>query len=266
LFALGGLGGLLVFWLRRSMPESMRWLIAKKQFSKAEEVLVKAEALAKKRIKGELPEVDKLKAGPAEKKAHIFPESELRNLFLFAAIWFFYYTGNYAWLTLDTKLFINSGFNLTSSIELVCVSSLGFLFGSAFSIWAGDRVERKITSIVLALIWTVLLLVIGWDTTKEMVMIMGFLAACSISFIIPTLYIYTSEQFPTPIRATCMSITDGIGHLGGAFCGQYTFYFYDLFKVKGFGIQAAFTALAATGLMAAILLMFGRRMTNKALA
>lgn len=263
LFALGGLGGLLVFWMRRLTPETIRWLIQKGRIEEASETLQAAEALCESRTKKSLP-VPKQHVTPSN-KAKITERGILRNLLLFALIWLFYYTGNYAWLTLDTKLFINAGFNLSSSLELVSVSSMGFVGGGVLSIYLGDKIERKISSIVLALIWSVLLLLIGWHATKETVMVLGFFTACSISLIIPTLYIYTTEQFPTGIRATCVSITDGIGHLGGAFCGQYTFFFYDLFKSSGYGLQAAFTALAMTGFMVVILLFFGKRMTHIAL-
>ncbi len=91
-------------------------------------------------------------------------------------------------------------------------------------------------------------------------MIVGFLASTSIGLVIPILYTYTAENFTTAFRATGVSVTDGLGHLGGAFCGQIVFAVYH-----AYGFSGAFVAMAATGLMAAVLLSFGIRATGRSL-
>ena len=99
-----------------------------------------------------------------------------------------------------------------------------------------------------------------------MVLIFGFLAAFSIGALIPVMYTFTAEHFPTPVRATCMSITDGVGHIGGAFCGQIILAFYALYKATHHGVAVAFTAMAVTGLATAVLLLFTQRKSKKVLS
>ena len=97
-----------------------------------------------------------------------------------------------------------------------------------------------------------------------MFVISGFIAAMSISALLPILYIYTAEHFPTSVRTTCVAITDGLGHLGGAICGQVMLGIYAYFQALfGLGFQAAFTGMAITGLMTAGLVLFGKKMTGK---
>ncbi|MDF1795949.1 MAG: MFS transporter [Coxiellaceae bacterium] len=269
MFILGGLGGVLVMFMRLFTPESIRWLVAHKKMHKAYMQLLELEREAKHRLQTELPEPKIVESHSQQHDSHkflsIFRSGVTGYVTLFALVWAFYYMGNYAWLTLDTKLFILAGFKLKNSLLLVSLSSIGFVFGSMFSIWASDRFERKWFCFVVSLLWAVILLVIGWFTSFLIILIFGFLAAFSIGAIIPVMYTFTAEHFPTPVRATCMSITDGIGHIGGAFCGQITFAFYYWYQETGHGVSAAFTAMAVTGVITALLLLFAQEKTKKVL-
>ena len=57
-----------------------------------------------------------------------------------------------------------------------------------------------------------------------------------------------------------MALSDGVGHLGGAFCGQIILGIAALY-----GFQGAFLAMAATGLVAAVGVGFVRNQTGSAL-
>ena len=93
----------------------------------------------------------------------------------------------------------------------------------------------------------------------------GFIATTTIAAIIPILYIYTGENFPTRMRATSLSVTDGIGHIGGAFCGQIIFSIATIINHNSYTFSTALTIMAITGLLTAILLMFGLKMTGHSL-
>lgn len=256
LFVLGGLGALLVLWMRWSMPESIRWLVRQQQHHLAHEQIIELE----KRVKARVPAMEyKVLAQPTVQtgSSHF-----VVRVALFAAIWAVYYLGNYAWLTLSTKLFTLAGFDLTHSILLVALTSVGFVLGALLAVGVGDRFERKWLAIWVNIIWTAVLLIIGWFARFKLIVVFGFIAASCIGFTIPVMYTLTAEQFPTGVRATCVSITDGLGHIGGAFCGQYTFAFYALFKPLPVGFSVSFSALALTGAITVVLLCFARQKTS----
>lgn len=114
--------------------------------------------------------------------------------------------------------------------------------------------------------WTCCLLIVGWLPKYWVIIVFGFLASTTIAILIPVLYTYTAENFPTRIRATSVALTDGFGHIGGAFCAQIVIGFYQLFHSTGYGYQASFTTMAVTGLLSAILILFGAKMTCRSLS
>lgn len=267
LFLIGGLGGIIIAFMRRIVPESPRWLIAKGKIKEAELIVSRAEAYAEKKLKVTLPPPEK-NVEIALKQysfSEILKSPYLQRLILFTSIWFIYYLGNYAWLTLSTNLFFDKGFLLTKSISFVAISSIGFIVGSIFPVFYSDRIERKKLAAIIAIIWAIALLIIGWFPTSWVILLFGFIASTTIAALIPVMYTYSAENFPTSIRATCVSVTDGLGHLGGAICGQVIFGIYALFQGTDYGFAAAFSCMALTGLIVAFLVMLGKKMTKQKL-
>ncbi|OGT30155.1 MAG: hypothetical protein A3E87_10620 [Gammaproteobacteria bacterium RIFCSPHIGHO2_12_FULL_35_23] len=268
LFACGGLGGFAILFSRRFIPNTIRWYISTHQYQQAETELLKAEQIACKRFKRSLPTPSSI-ASPSPVKMNLrklFHPPYLLRLIFFMTLWLIYYLGNYGWLTLNTNLFLMKGFNLTHSLLLVAINSLGFIVGAVLAIFLSDIFERKYLISLIALLWTISLLLIAWFMSMTIILIFGFVSTATIAFFIPLLYTYTAENFPTPCRATSVAITDGIGHFSAAFCGQIILGVYSLFKASGYGVAMAFTTMALTGLLTALLVLLGKRMTGKQLS
>ena len=134
------------------------------------------------------------------------------------------------------------------------------MVGALLAVYISDKFERKFSVALIAIFWAVLLIVIGYYPTDLVLVIAGFFASATIGLLIPILYTYTGEKFPTKVRATGIAITDGVGHLGGAFCGQFVFTIYN-----HFGFSGAFTGMAVTGIIAAILILAGVKTTGLSL-
>ncbi len=168
--------------------------------------------------------------------------------------------GNYAWLTLAPTLFIKLGYSLAHSISFMVLTGIGFAVGACAAALLSDRGERKITIAVICVVWAAALIVIGMAPSAHVIMICGFIASTTIGLLIPILYTYTAENFPTAFRATGVSATDGIGHLGGALAPLIVLAIYHHWDFAG-----AFYAMGATGLLTALLLVLGVRTTGKPL-
>ena len=265
LFVIGGLGGLVICFMRRNMPSSPKWLLNQGRYEEAETVISQAEAEMQSRLGTELPPVVEQPVMLAQRGVRTLLHAPHRSRVLFfGLVWFCYYTGNYGWLELSNELLVEQGFDVAKSLWLTGIASLGFLVGSFLAIFLSDRIERKWSCTLLAFAWTILLLLIGWFPSEVMIMAAGFVAAISIAMIIPMMYTYTAEVFPTAVRNTGVSITDGIGHVGGALCPQIIFGLAAILAAKEHQFVAALTVMAATGLLTALLLMMGPRSSQMA--
>jgi putative MFS transporter len=264
LFLVGAAGGITVFFLRRGLPRSPRWLVLYGHMEEAERVIAAAERTARKVTGLRLPPPV---FEPQEPAKEGFPirallHSPLRSRFaLLATIWFAYYIGNYAWLTLAPTLFVGKGYSLTDSTTYLIVSGLGFLVGAYATTRFSDRIERKVEASALAVVWGLSLLVIGFFVSPTVIMVVGFIASAMIGLLVPLLYTFTAEHFSTNTRATGVALTDGLGHIGGALAPLIV-----LAVNSSWGYSGAFLVMAITGFVAAALILLGIRSTGRALA
>ncbi len=268
LFLSGAVGGIIIYFTRRHIPDSPRWLVIQNKLDQAERLIVAAEDHVRLKWNHKLPPIEPIAEFEMNRDtslANFLNLRILKRVFIFVLIWFIYYIGNYAWLTLAPSLFIKHGFTLANSIGLMAITSFGFVVGSFFSVAFSEKIERKWFAIWIMLVWSVALLIIGWYPKPFIIIIAGFIATSSIAMVIPILYIYTGENFPTRIRATSLSITDGLGHLGGAFCAQIIFAISLLITNNAYNFASAFTIMSITGILSALLLSSGLKMTHKSL-
>jgi putative MFS transporter len=263
LFWIGAAGGVTILFMRRGLPPSPRWLVAQGREAEATELIEEAEQTARERIDGELPEPQPVPSEPVAEKVPV--KALLRapmagRVALFVGIWFIYYIGNYGWLTLAPTLFTDKGYSLASSTTYLLVSGIGFLVGAFATTRFSDRFERKYSTAIFAVAWGASLLVIGFAVSPTIIIVFGFIASTTIGLLVPMLYTYTAEHFPTNARATGVALSDGLGHVGGAIAplvvlGAYT----------AWGFASSFVVMAVSGFAAAGLILLGIQATGRSL-
>jgi MFS transporter, putative metabolite:H+ symporter len=264
LFLIGALGGATILFMRRGLPPSPRWLISQGRTDEAREMIETAEETALDSIDADrLPEpepvADEVPAERVPIKA-LLRRPMAGRVALFVAIWFVYYIGNYGWLTLAPTLFTDKGYSLADSTSYLVVSGIGFLIGAYATTRFSDRFERKYSIALCALVWAISLLVIGYFISPVIIIVFGFIASASIGLLVPMMYTYTAEHFPTSARATGVALSDGLGHVGGALAPLIV-----LGANSAWGFSASFLVMALTGLAAGALIMLGIKATGRSL-
>ena len=174
LFAIGGLGGILIYLLRRVLPDSPRWLVINHRLDQAEKIVAQVEQFAQKKSPAILPKPKMIATYAMNHDTSLknfLDKKYIFRIILFTLIWFIYYIGNYAWLTLVPSLLVKHGFSITTSIGFTAVASTGFVLGSIISVFIVDKLERKWLAVIISLIWSVILLLIGWFAQPFLIMV-----------------------------------------------------------------------------------------------
>lgn len=266
MFLLGALGALTLLAFRL-IPESPRWLLSKRRYGEARAIIEAAEEAAKARLQRELPplvETAEEVEGKGFPTAALFRAPYGGRVAMLLVLWLIFYVGTYTWLGLGPTFFVERGYTLTHSIVFLLAASVGYPVGALLATWLGDAFERKYIILVGMLVWTAAFAAIGLFATAALIYISVFVLAASLGFFLPLMYTLTAESFPTRARATGVSLTDGVGHLGGA-VGPIMATAVFAWGGLGSGFTSVFLFMAASGLITAIILPFTIAATRKSL-
>ncbi len=248
MFLIGAVAGLAIIPARFRLPESPRWLLVNGSEDEALELVEQAERFAADQ--GPPPPAPKLRPAVAPRRFWV-------SAALFLAFWLVYYVGNYGWLTLAPTMLTDKGFSLTSSLSFLCVTGIGLIVGALGSVRYSERFERKFTISVSLVVFSASLIVIGLAPVAAVIMVFGFVVSATIGFAVPLMYVNTAEQFTTRMRARGVAVGDGVGHLGGAAAPLL------ILPATAVGFFWGMGVMALTGLISAVLILFGQRMTGR---
>jgi len=179
----------------------------------------------------------------------------LSRLCVLFVMWLLFYIGEYIWLGLGPVFFVDHGFTLTHSIMFMLMSSLGLSMGAAMSAWLGDRFRRDRSVCFGMLVWAAGFAGIAFTAAPVAIYALVFVVTIALGFVIPLMYTLTNESFPTAARSSGVSLTDGLGHVGGVVGPLAATSLYATLGASS-GYAGVFLLVAVTGAGAALLTPF----------
>ena len=262
LFAIVGAGALVVWALRKNMPESPRWLESRGRTAEAEAMLVAIEAEAAR--SGPLPPVmDAVEETPAPGRySELLSAGLIRSSVLGVIIACVSGVSLYGFLSWIPTFLVKQGLSIGSSLWFSGIMGLGAPLGALLGAFIADRLGRVRSLSGLALCEAVLGLVYPMVGNGVELIAVGFgVTLCAYAIVAVGFALYIPEMFPTRLRLRGASVVLGISRLTSS---QVGFVIVVIFGAFGIGGVAGFLC-GSMVLMALALIVLGRETSNRSL-
>jgi putative MFS transporter len=212
MFVLGGIGAIAVWYARKQLPESPRWLAATGRDAEAEALLqaIEREVCAEH---GPLPPVSSAPAVRVSRKlGSLFAPAMLSRLVIGCLLLIVINTLLYGFITWLPTFFVLQGVDIVKSFRFAFVMSLGAPVGSAIGAFTADRWGRKPVIIAASVIAIAVGAVYPFVAEPALLMITGVALVIPIYVLVAMLFgIYVPELFPTEIRLRASGICNTFG-------------------------------------------------------
>jgi MFS transporter, putative metabolite:H+ symporter len=211
MFVIAGVGALIVWWLRKNLPESPRWLESRGQHGEAEAIM----AAIEKSAGTALPPVIPRPPVPAADFAALARRPLLLRMIVGSWVLITVNTLIFGFVTWLPQFFLQQGLTITRSFEYTLVLVIASPAGCALGAVCADFIGRR-KSIIGASIATVVLGAIYATftaaTAPAIILTVGFLLVLVIYVQVAILFgVYTPELFPTEVRLRANGICNTLG-------------------------------------------------------
>jgi MFS transporter, putative metabolite:H+ symporter len=251
----GSAGALLVWFVRRRLPESPRWLAAHGRNAEADAIVEAWEVEA--RLEG--AELAEPRAQPGEQKRGSFGEiwrpPYLGRTIMLIAFNLFQAAGYYGFASWVPTLLISSGIEVTRSLAYTFIIAIAAPFGPAIGLLFTDRIERK---------WIVAgsaVAIAAAGLAFTQVHGMAGVIACGVALTLANNILsfayhgYQPELFPTRVRAQAVGFVYSFSRLSTVFSA-----FAIAAILKSFGAPGVFVFIAGCmAIVATVIGIFGPR-------
>jgi MFS transporter, putative metabolite:H+ symporter len=231
MFWISAVGALIVWYLRKNIPESPRWLEHKGRFEEAERVVHQIEVAS----------------GQPENKSHVperprtaLPKSSLRNpqlllrLFVGSVTVIVLNVVVFGFLTFVPTFFVKAGLSVVKSLGFTTIMTLGGPIGGIIALMVVDKIGRKGALIASALIAAVIGCFYPYVGNGLMITAVGLALVTSIYVNSVTGYsMFVPELFPTDVRLSGVGICHTIGRLAGAIVPALILFAYGNYGMVG---------------------------------
>jgi len=202
------------------LPESPRWLEAMGRHAEAEQIMAELERRSARVFGAALPEptVGQHPVIVAGREAwhELFTSARYRGRVVTLIVcWMFGYAGIIYGVGAFAGVYMVDHGGSPHFVFMVFTVAYVFVFVSfLINSWLRERVERRDTILLMALLFSVAMAVLYFVPTEPVMAVFFTLVRIGSTLWLFNMYNYTAVAFPTRIRSVAFAWTDGLGHLG----------------------------------------------------
>ena len=207
LFVAIGLVAAIIWWLRRDIPESPRWLAVRGRYDEADAIVKQLEANGSEPIDA---------AAKADTSDTRNAGGRSLGICLLVAVVAVAATNvcSYAFTSWVPTILVKRGINLSSSLLTSTVMMLGAPVGCLIGSLLIDRIGRKRTIVPAFLFTGVFGLMYAFQTSTVSAIIVGFLLMmCLYVLMASVVAVYAPELFATKVRFRCVGFANAVAKL-----------------------------------------------------
>jgi MFS transporter, putative metabolite:H+ symporter len=252
---IGAHGAVFVWFIRRALPESPRWLAQRGRLAEADRVLSKLEATVAEENGGTLP----APAAPASVTVSVKLTGGFRDMWtapygkraiMMIIFNIFQTVGFYGFANWVPTLLIKQGITVTTSLMYSSIIAVAAPVGPMIGLWIADKFERRTVIVAAAAAIVVCGLIFSQVSTGMLLITMGVGLTLANNIMSYSFHAYQTELFPTGIRARAVGFVYSWSRLSAIFTS-----FLIAALLRNFGATGVFVFIALAMLI--VMLVIG---------
>ncbi|WP_244133788.1 MFS transporter [Burkholderia gladioli] len=244
---IGSAGALLIWLIRRDLPESPRWLESRQRVAEARAIVERIESRVVAET-GQPLAAPKLDAAAPEEGQGSWSEiwrgpylgrTLMLSLFNFCQTFGVYGFG--AWVPV---LLYSKGITITHSLLYTMVIAITTPLGAIGAMACAERIERKWQLAACAAVVAVAGVMFGMVREPALILLFGSAVTIANNWLIGIFHTYQAELYPTRIRARAVGFVFSWSRLSSIFVG-----FWVAALLKHYGVPAVFVLISSAMLV-----------------